>query len=458
MTPEEYNAQLQALQAKRSIANAMLTSSIAQGQNWGGDRFAHSPLEAIANLGSTYFNKQAVNNADKATQSATASRQAEIADALTKYQSATPDAQVGQQALENIRGTPDGQIAQPVTSQSSALKGLGRVALGPDQMAQMAVQQAMTPHKLTSVAPGASLIDEQTHAPIYTAPEKPPEDYVDYVDAGDRRNPVSHRTGASIAGLPAMTKGMTPAGAAADAKRPAGFTDAGADVLAALAAKGVSLPTGLRSKEQQIATVNALIRKFPDATPDEIATRVAKGQVDFGAIKKETQTAAAQAGRVAIATNELKTFAPLVLKASAAVPRGNFVPITQLMQMGDKSISDPNLKRLKISINSMLNAYDQLASRGGTDVNKRAEAHALLTSAESPEALEAGIEMFKIEADAAGQAADSAEQYRDADTPPNAPPAAAPPLTNAKGWVLHQDAKGNKAYVSPDGKSIEEVK
>lgn len=32
------------------------------------------------------------------------------------------------------------------------------------------------------------------------------------------------------------------------------------------------------------------------------------------------------------------------------------------------------------------------------------------------------------------------------------------PATNAKGWALHTDAAGNKAYVSPDGKSFEEVK
>jgi hypothetical protein len=35
---------------------------------------------------------------------------------------------------------------------------------------------------------------------------------------------------------------------------------------------------------------------------------------------------------------------------------------------------------------------------------------------------------------------------------------AAPPSVNSKGWTLHQDAKGNKAYVSPDGKSFEEVR
>ena len=32
------------------------------------------------------------------------------------------------------------------------------------------------------------------------------------------------------------------------------------------------------------------------------------------------------------------------------------------------------------------------------------------------------------------------------------------PTTNTKGWTLHVDASGNKAYVSPDGKSFEEVK
>ena len=46
------------------------------------------------------------------------------------------------------------------------------------------------------------------------------------------------------------------------------------------------------------------------------------------------------------------------------------------------------------------------------------------------------------------------------ETPAAAAPSAsaAPALTNSKGWTLHTDAKGNKAYVSPDGKSFDEVK
>lgn len=232
--------------------------------------------------------------------------------------------------------------------------------------------------------------------------------------------------------------------AVASAAPKASFSTQASDLLAAMAAKGVALPAGMRSKEQQIATVNGLLTKFPNLSPDEIAEQIATGQIDFGAVRKETQTAAAQAGRVAIATNELQTFAPIVLQASAKVPRGSFIPINKLMQMGQESISDPNLLQLKISINSMLNAYDQLAARGGTDAAKREEAHSLLNKAQSPEALAAGVAMFQKEAAAAGEAAAKAEKYHSAGSTP------APVATAGQTKVI-----GGKTYVNltglPDG-------
>lgn len=42
--------------------------------------------------------------------------------------------------------------------------------------------------------------------------------------------------------------------------------------------------------------------------------------------------------------------------------------------------------------------------------------------------------------------------------PASRPGVAPTPNTNAQGWVLHTDASGNKAYVSPDGKQFQEVK
>jgi hypothetical protein len=194
-----------------------------------------------------------------------------------------------------------------------------------------------------------------------------------------------------------------------------------AALMGALAERGISLPTGMRSKEQQRALYQGLIARNPGKTPDEIADLIKSGQIEFGAEKKETQTAAAVAGRVEVAANEIKQFAPLVQQASSAVPRGSFLPINKLMQMSETQLQDPNLAQLKIYINSMLNAYDMLAARGGTDVKKREEAHALLTSAQSPEVLQKNIQAFLKEADAAGVAANAATK-----APGSAPAASAP--------------------------------
>lgn len=428
MTPEEYNAQLQSLQQRRAIANAMLTQSMTAGKDWGNDHYRHSPWEAVANLGSTYLNKQNLDTADAKVQAATKARQDEIAQAMGQYNNSTPDSEVGARALDNLRAAPEGELPATVnaTPRSAAVRNLGRVALGPDKQAEMIVAQAAKPDELGEVSQGGTVFNKRTGQAVFTAPAKPDTKEQQPLDELAKLNADFTAKRISKSDYDARRALMTTRAGGGPGET---FSNAGADVLGALAAKGVSLPTGMRSKAQQVATVNALIRKYPGDTPDQIATRIAKGQVDFGAIKKETQTAAAQAGRVAIAANELKTFAPIVLKASAAMPRGSFVPINKLLQMGDQAISDPALKRLKIGVTSMLNAYDQLAARGGTDAAKREEAHSLLTTAESPEALAAGIEMFQVEAEAAGKAADMAEQYRDADAsaaPPAGKPAAVP--------------------------------
>lgn len=193
------------------------------------------------------------------------------------------------------------------------------------------------------------------------------------------------------------------------------FTPKMGDLMSALAEKGVSLPTGFRSKEQQAALYQSLLDRHPGMSVEDIATGIKNGAIQFGAEKKQTQTAAAIAGRVLVAENEITQFAPLVREASAAVPRGNFVPINKLIQMGDSSISDPKLKQLKIYINSLLNAYDILAARGGTDVNKREATRNLLLSADGPKALEAGLKAFEMEAKAAHRAAMKATKVQSDD-------------------------------------------
>lgn len=184
------------------------------------------------------------------------------------------------------------------------------------------------------------------------------------------------------------------------------------DLLGALAEKGVNLPAGFRSKAQMSSTLQSLLDRNPGKSVDEIADKVAAGKIEFGAETKETQVAAGQAGKIAVAQNEIKQFAPLVLSASEQVPRGSFVPINKLVQMSEANISDPNLKRLKVYINTLDNAYDQLAARGGTDKEKRAENRSNLMAADSPATLKVAIDAYLKEAEAAERAASQAMKPR----------------------------------------------
>lgn len=183
------------------------------------------------------------------------------------------------------------------------------------------------------------------------------------------------------------------------------FTPRSGSLMATFAQEGVNLPAGLRSKDQMARTFQGLIDNNPGKSDEEIAEMVKKGQIEFGAQKKETQVAAGIAGKVQVFANELDKNLPLLRKASAAVPRGNWMDLTTLLQTEDRHLSDPNLKELKGRINATLNAYDALAARGGTDAVKRAENRATLLSADGPEAFERQLKVFESEAQIAKESA-----------------------------------------------------
>lgn len=214
-----------------------------------------------------------------------------------------------------------------------------------------------------------------------------------------------------------------------------GFNDpAIQDLQAAISASGYSLPAGFRSQAQQLSLLHGLLRKYKGLAPDDIAHLLGSNAIDYKSITKATQTAATVVGKVEVANNELQAFVPIARDASALVDRGNFVPWNQLKQKGEAAISDPNLKRLYVATQSILNAYDMLAARGGTDQAKREHNRAILSSADSPEAYEAALDMIVREGQAAGQAARAstkASAYQD--HPATAAPAGATQEITASG-------------------------
>lgn len=231
-------------------------------------------------------------------------------------------------------------------------------------------------------------------------------------------------------------KPYTPQSAAKVGSGGAEFTPKMGELMAATAEQGVSIPTGFRSKAQQIQLYQGLLDRNPDKTPDEIAKMLKTGQIEFGAQKKETQTAAGIAGKVEVAANELNRFVPLVRKASADLERSDFKTLNKLVQTADSEISDPKLKTLKGYIVGTLNAYDVLAARGGTDKEKRAENREQLLSAEGDRAINAALDVIMKESQIAHESSVEATRVPELETSPKKGGA-----SGSK--VLRYDTQGN---------------
>lgn len=231
-----------------------------------------------------------------------------------------------------------------------------------------------------------------------------------------------------------VAKTATPAEKlAAEARGRTQFSPDEGNLMAALAERGVSLPAGMRSREQMKSTFGGLLARNPSLSVEDIAEKIASGQIGFGGEKKETQTAAAQAGKITYAENEIKLIAPLIREASAKVPRGNFVPWNKLAQFTDAQLSDPALKELKSYMTTLSNAYDMLAARGGTDMDKRKHNRELFDTADSPEALEAALRAVENEASISGKAAQESMLPRSQRKGANETPADIQALLNKHG-------------------------
>lgn len=266
--------------------------------------------------------------------------------------------------------------------------------------------------------------------------------------------PYSGEDGAPMA-LDPRTNTVIPVGAGRNGRGPppklvakgGAFSEDESRLVAALAERNVNLPTGFRSQAQIQATLKGLIARNPGASMDEIADMIRDGRLALAADTKQVQVAGGKAGAIAVAQNEVREFAPLVLAASREVQRGRFVPWNQLSQMADTAISDPKLKVLKVQINALLNAYDSLAQRGGTDMNKRAHNREMISQADSPEALAAAVGALQNEAAAAERAAAAATRLpRRESAPSKAPVRVSSPAQAAA-------LPAGTVFITPDGQT-----
>ena len=131
---------------------------------------------------------------------------------------------------------------------------------------------------------------------------------------------------------------------------------------------------------------------------------IARVMAQFNGMMAEARTVGNIGGKVDYGSNELTQAIPLAQRASEAVPRGQFVPVTRIQQMIQAGTSSPALKDFAVKTNAVINAYNLVAARSGTSTAEREHNATLLRTADSPEAYQAALAAMGMEADVARNA------------------------------------------------------
>lgn len=370
---------------------------------------------------------------------------ATIQGGKTQQQAAMVGQAARNEAVKNNGGAISDDVADGIVSKPFDPAGARFMAMtDPDFLADKKAEQAAKAEadRIKEQQRRDDISDKRADAAISAANNKGWSD--PYTTKDGKTISINKNTGETreIKGVDGLQK----VGAAGSG---ASFTPKMGELMAATAEQGVSLPTGFRSKAQQVELYQGLLDRNPDKSADEIAKMLKTGQIEFGAQKKETQTAANIAGKVQVFANELDKNMPLLRKAAQDVPRGNWTDLNKLLQTGDEHISDPKLKTLKGYINSTLQAYDGLGSRGGMDKDKREANRKLLLAADGPEAFEAQLKVFENEAKIAKESAYEATKSPELDDPNKNTASIAVPTSKAAYDALPSGARYSKPGDAP---------
>jgi len=154
-----------------------------------------------------------------------------------------------------------------------------------------------------------------------------------------------------------------------------------------------------RTKIAQFAMQDATGKNI---SPDEIAAN----RVDYAANRAGATTAARQQAGIDRAVIEAQNTFPLAEQASAAVPRGKWVPLNRAELAIKSGTSDPALAQFVVANQGAVNAYAAAMGRGSPVTTVHAQQHAeeLLRTASSHEAYAAALHQMQKEMEAARKA------------------------------------------------------
>lgn len=189
-----------------------------------------------------------------------------------------------------------------------------------------------------------------------------------------------------------------------------------------------------------------------DISPEKLAMINA----EFSGLQAGERTLGTRTANVGMAVNEANKFADLVLQASNKVKRTEYPDLNRIILAGERRTGNTDVVQFGAALNSFINAYARAVSPSGTPtVSDKEHAREIISTDYSRGQIAAAIEQLKKEMQAAKEApAATKQELRDLGL--GGKSGGVPPTKNAKGWTLHTDAAGNRAYVGPN-QEIEEV-
>ncbi len=155
---------------------------------------------------------------------------------------------------------------------------------------------------------------------------------------------------------------------------------------------------------QNIVAIRKEVARMQEARGGTGADQAAANATYQGE-KAAARTGATRAANVGMAVAEAQQTFPLVRQASAALPRTQFPGVNAALQAAQTGSGDPRVVALGTALNTSVNAYARAISPTGTPtVADKEHARQLLTTASSPEQLDAVLGVMEKEMRAARQA------------------------------------------------------
>ena len=172
------------------------------------------------------------------------------------------------------------------------------------------------------------------------------------------------------------------------------------------------------------------------------------------------KTAGSTQANIAIASDEARRMIGVAREFAANLDTGKYPNLNAIENAISKGTGDVNIVKLHTALNAVINSYARAINPKGTPtVSDKNHARDIVNEAMSKGQIGGAFDVMEQEMASSNAAATAgtAPKPHGAATKPTAATTSVP-MTNAKGWPLHTDKNGNKAYVSPDGKQYEEVK